>query len=332
MNCSATCRRYQRELVAARLAAYARRDQWPPAGDWLVWLLLGGRGAGKTRAGAEWVRAIALGLPPFAGERCRIALVGETFADVREVMIEGVSGLLAIHESGERPVWQPTRRRLVWSNGVAQAFSSEDPEALRGPQFGAAWADELAKWRHAEETWDMLQFGLRLGDRPRQVVTTTPRPIPLLRRLIAAESTVITRATTAANAENLAPAFLERVVGRYAGTRLGRQELLGELIEDRADGLWQRSDIEGLRVARHPPLRRIVVAVDPPASQRSGTCGIVAAGLGRGRGRLRPRRRDRRRGARRPNGRRARSALYRRARGRRAGRRGRTRAATWSRR
>jgi phage terminase large subunit-like protein len=266
---------------AGGFEAGARAAQMPPDGDWLVWLLMGGRGAGKTRAGAEWVRGLALGHPPFAERPVeRIALVGETFADVREVMIEGLSGLLAIHRPAERPRWEPTRRRLVWRNGaVAQAFSSEDPEGLRGPQFAAAWADELAKWRHADETWDMLQFGLRLGDRPRQMVTTTPRPVPLLRRLIAADGTAVTHMTTRQNAMNLAPQFLERVVARYGGTRLGRQELEGELIEDRADGLWRREMIEALRVDAKPELSRVVVAVDPPASKRSGVCGIVAAGL-----------------------------------------------------
>jgi phage terminase large subunit-like protein len=256
--------------------------QLPPPGDWLTWLLLGGRGAGKTRAGAEWVRGLATG--DGAGPGLRIALVGETYADVREVMIEGVSGLLGIHPSFERPEWQKTRRRLVWSNGaVAQAFSAEDPESLRGPQFTAAWSDEIGKWRHAEATWDMLQFGLRLGARPRQMVTTTPRPVPLLRRLLAGVAggeTALSRATTADNAANLAPGFLSQVVARYEGTRLGRQELLGELIEDRADALWRRAEIEASRVRLIPVLTRVVVAVDPPASRRSGTCGIVAAGLG----------------------------------------------------
>jgi phage terminase large subunit-like protein len=267
------------EMLDKEWAAWARPDQRPPAGDWLVWLLLGGRGAGKTRAGAEWVRAFA------TRERGgRIALVGETFADVREVMIEGESGLLAVHGAWERPLWLPARRRLEWSNGaIAQAFSSEDPEGLRGPQFAAAWADELGKWRHAEAAWDMLQFGLRLGARPRQVVTTTPRPIPLIKRLVADAAsgrTAVSRATSADNASNLAPGFLAGVVDRYIGTRLGRQELLGELIEDRADGLWQRATIEAQRVRTPPPLGRIVVAVDPPATRRSGTCGIVAAGRG----------------------------------------------------
>ncbi|WP_421724259.1 DNA-packaging protein [Bauldia sp.] len=260
-----------------------RDEQLPPRGDWLVWLMLGGRGAGKTRAGAEWVRAMALGEPPFAADPVGpIALVGETLADVREVMVEGPSGVLSVHGRDKRPVWLPSRRRLEWPNGMtAHAFSSEDPESLRGPQFAAAWSDELAKWKHAEATWDMLQFGLRLGDRPRQVVTTTPRPIPLLRQLLDADGTVRTHAATYANRLNLAPGFLDRVVGRYAGTRLGRQELEGELIADRVDALWQREAIETGRVDSAPTLGRIVVAVDPPASARSGVCGIVAAGLGR---------------------------------------------------
>lgn len=261
---------------------WARDDQMPPGGDWTTWLVLGGRGAGKTRAGAEWVRAAVMGRlgGPAAG---RIALVGETLGDVRDVMIEGVSGLLAIHPRGERPTWQPSRRRLTWPNGaVAQGFSAEDPEGLRGPQFDAAWADEIAKWRHAEATWDMLQFGLRLGERPRQVATTTPRPVPLVKRLLADPRTAATRASTAMNAAFLAPGFLEAVVGRYAGTRLGRQELDGELIEDRSDALWRRGAIEAARVGDMPALERIVVAIDPPASSgaKADACGLVAAGLG----------------------------------------------------
>jgi phage terminase large subunit-like protein len=273
----------ERERLRDDWSLWARADQLPPAGDWTTWLLLGGRGAGKTRAGAEWVKAMALGRPPFAAEPAgRIALVGETLADVREVMIEGVSGLLRIHRRGERPRWKSTLRRLEWPNGaVAQAFSSEDPEALRGPQFEIAWADEIAKWRHAEETWDMLQFGLRLGERPRQVATTTPRAVPLVERLIADPGCVVSRATTRANAFNLAPRFLDAVVGRYSGTRLGRQELDGELIEDRDDALWRRDDIERARVDEAPPLGRILVAVDPPATSgpNADACGIVAAGL-----------------------------------------------------
>lgn len=242
---------------------------------WSTWLILGGRGAGKTRAGAEWVRAQA------ADPRARIALIGETERDVREVMIEGVSGLLGVHPWYERPEWVASRGLVTWNNGaVAQAFSAEDPDSLRGPQFSAAWCDELAKWRHAEATFDMLQFGLRLGARPRQVITTTPRPIALLKRLIADPATALTHAGTAANAYHLAPAFLETIVARYRGTRLGRQELDGEVIEERADALWSRALIEACRVDAAPACSRIVVAVDPPASatRHSAACGLVAAG------------------------------------------------------
>ncbi|MCJ2012066.1 DNA-packaging protein [Methylobacterium sp. J-076] len=261
----------------------ARADQLPPEGDWTTWAVIGGRGCGKTRAGAEWVDALARGDPAFTGEPVgRIALVGETLHDVRDVMIEGESGLLSLpRRRRARPSWLPSRRRLVWENGaVAQAFSAEEADSLRGPQFGAAWCDEVAKWREAEAAFDMLQFGLRLGARPRSLVTTTPRPIPLIRRLLADPRTVVTRARTHDNADNLAPDFLSAVVGRYAGTRLGRQELDGELISDRPDALWAREGIEAARVACPPDLSRIVVAVDPPASSgsRSDACGIVAAG------------------------------------------------------
>ena len=260
----------------------ARDEQLPPDGDWTVWLILGGRGAGKTRAGAEWVKGMALGKDGFSDAPVgRIALVGENLIDARGVMVEGVSGLLSVHSADERPLWQPSRRRLEWKNGaVAELFSADDPESLRGPQFGAAWADELAKWRLAEEAWDMLQFALRLGERPRQVVTTTPRPIPLLTRLMEAPRTEVARMPTKDNAANLAPGFLERVVGRYRGTRLGRQELDGEILTDREDALWSRATVERARVDGAPEMTRIVVAVDPPAAGgRASVCGIVAAGI-----------------------------------------------------
>jgi phage terminase large subunit-like protein len=252
-----------------------------------TWLLLGGRGAGKTRTGAEWIRGLALGLTDFAERPLgRFALVGETFAQARDVMVEGPAGLLAIHRRAERPLWSPSLRKLEWptTGAVAHVFSAEDPDSLRGPQFEAAWADELAKWRHVEETWDMLQFGLRLGAHPREIVTTTPRPIPLLKRLLADPRIAVSRARTAENADNLAPAFLNAVVGRYAGTRLGRQELDGEIIDDRPDALWARATVEACRVAAAPPPARIVVAVDPPASSSRGAdrCGLVAAGLAPG--------------------------------------------------
>jgi phage terminase large subunit-like protein len=224
---------------------------------------------------------------PGVAERAagRIALVGESEHDVREVMIEGVSGILSVHRRCERPTWIPSRRRLEWSNGtVADAFSAEDPESLRGPQFHAAWADELAKWRNAEAAFDMLQFGLRLGERPRQVITTTPRPIALIKRLIADPSVAVTRAGTGANKWHLSGAFLDAILARYGGTKLGRQEIDGEIIEDRTDALWSRALIEGCRVKAHPPLNRIVVAVDPPAAASKGAdaCGLVAVGRAEG--------------------------------------------------
>jgi phage terminase large subunit-like protein len=266
---------------------WSRQDQRPPAqaqggGPWTVWLIRAGRGAGKTRAGAEWVRSVACGRGPGRKPVGRIALVGETIAEVRDVMIEGASGILAVHPRSERPTWEPSRRRLEWPSGaLAHAFSAEDPESLRGPQFGAAWLDELAKWRLARETWDMLQFGLRLGERPSQLVTTTPRPVALLKELLADPHTAVSRAGTRANMHHLAASFIEAVARRYAGTRLGRQELEGEIVEERQDALWSRDLIEACREAEAPPLVRIVVAVDPPASsgKRADACGIVAAGL-----------------------------------------------------
>ncbi|MGH6769696.1 MAG: DNA-packaging protein [Xanthobacteraceae bacterium] len=273
--------------LAKDFAVLNHAHQEPPAsagggGPWTTWLVLGGRGAGKTRLGAEWVRSLAHATPPYARRaHRRIALIGASEHDVREVMIEGASGLLRISPRAERPTWIASRRLLEWPNGaVAQAFSAEDPDSLRGPQFDAAWCDELAKWRQAEATFDMLQFALRLGPQPRQLVTTTPRPIPLLKRLIADPRTAVTRAATHANAAHLSPAFLDEVLARYAGTRLGRQEIEGEIIEDRPDALWTRATIEAARVSAAPPLQRIVIGIDPPVSSRPGAdaCGIVAAG------------------------------------------------------
>ena len=259
-----------------------RAEQIPPDGDWRVWLLMGGRGSGKTRAGAEWVQQLACGARP----GLRIALVAETLGDAREVMIDGVSGICRIAWKN-RPEFEASRRRLVWPNGtVAQIFSSEDPESLRGPQFDYAWCDELGKWKHGQETWDMLQFALRLGSDPRALVTTTPRPVPVLKALMADPGTVTQRIRTSDNAANLAPGFLDAMAGRYGGTRLGRQELDGEMIEDRDDALWSRSAIEALKLRDAGPLGRIVVAVDPPSGgSRDSCCGIIVAGLDRtGRG------------------------------------------------
>lgn len=272
------------ESIEKDWPVWAREDQLPPASQgWSSWLVMGGRGAGKTRTGAEWVRGLALGRPPFAEVPVgRIALVGETQGQVREVMIEGVSGLLAVHTRLERPIWSPSRRRLEWENGaIAQVFSAEDPDSLRGPQFAAAWSDELAKWPHLQESWDMLQFGLRLGDRPRQVVTTTPRPLPLLKRLLEDRRVAVSRAATWANRLNLAAEFIRTVEVSYGGTRLGRQELEGEIVDEVPGALWTREMIEQGRTQAVPALARIVVAVDPPASssQRADACGLVAVGV-----------------------------------------------------
>lgn len=271
---------------------WGRDTQLPPAEretPWRTWLMLGGRGAGKTRAGAEWIKAQALGLAPFARAPARrIALVGETIAAVRSVMIEGVSGLLAVHRDADRPVYEPSKRQLVWKTGaIAQIFSAEEPDALRGPQFSVAWLDEICKWHHADATFDMLQFALRIGKQPRQVVTTTPRPMPLLKRLLADAGTVTIHMSTQENAKHLAPDFIRELQARYGGTPLLRQELDGELIEDRSDALWKRAVIDAHRVTAAPELTRIVVAVDPPVTSgaKADACGIVVAGLGRdGRG------------------------------------------------
>lgn len=280
--------------VAARLdrdwEVWARDDQLPPAPlaegrDWRTWLFLGGRGAGKTRAGAEWVRALALGLPPFATEPARrLALIGETAHDVRSIMVEGISGILSVHADDERPAFSPARGTLKWANGaIAQVISAETPDALRGPQFHAAWCDELAKWRRPDEVWDMLQFGLRLGSAPKVLVTTTPRPIQLLKRLLEDPETVVTRAATEANAANLAPGFVAQMRRRYGASLLGRQELNGELIASGAGALWRENWISEHRVASVPAeLGRTVVGVDPPVTshERSDACGIIVAARG----------------------------------------------------
>ncbi|MEM6758429.1 MAG: terminase family protein [Pseudomonadota bacterium] len=256
--------------------------QVPPAGDWRAWVVMGGRGAGKTRAGAEWVRSMVEGPRPLdAGRARRVALVGETVEQVREVMIFGDSGLLDCSPPDRKPEWIATRKRLEWPNGaVATVHSAHDPEGLRGPQFDAAWVDELAKWKRAQEAWDMLQFALRLGDDPRVCVTTTPRNVGVLKQLLKAPNTVVTHAPTEANAANLAAAFLADVRARYAGTRLGRQELDGVLLDDAEGALWSTEMLEGARqeVPRH--FDRVVVGLDPATTSKGGSdaTGIVVVG------------------------------------------------------
>jgi len=266
------------ELLRYDWPLLARPPQLPPLGEWRYWLILAGRGFGKTRAGAELVRAQA------AIGRRRIALIGPTVADVRDVMVEGESGLLNISPPSERPSFQPSRRRVVWPNGaMAFLYSAQEPERLRGPQHDAAWADELAAWTRGQETWDQLQFGLRLGDDPRAVITTTPKPLPLVRQLAADPHCLVTRGSTYENRANMPEAFIQRIVKRYEGTRLGRQELHAELLGDIPGALWPYDVLLNARVAGHPDLRRVVVAVDPSGSNGADDGdqqGIVVAGLG----------------------------------------------------
>ncbi|MFN3970495.1 MAG: DNA-packaging protein [Gemmobacter sp.] len=261
---------------------WALPHQLPPEEAWRTWVIMGGRGAGKTRAGAEWVRAQVEGARPLDPGRCsRVALVGETYDQAREVMVMGESGILACSPPDRRPEWEAGRRRLVWPNGaVAQVYSAHDPEALRGPQFDAAWVDELAKWKKAEETWDMLQFALRLGDDPRAVVTTTPQNVGVLKAILRNPSSVLTHAPTEANRAFLAESFLKEVYSRYGGTRQGRQELDGELIEDAEGALWTTAMLAAAVVEAPGAFDRVVVAVDPPATgkEKADTCGIVVVG------------------------------------------------------
>jgi predicted phage terminase large subunit-like protein len=237
--------------------------------------LLAGRGFGKTRTGAEYVRAM-VGMRRVR----RVALVAPTAADARAVMVEGESGLLSIGPPDDRPDYEPSKHLLTWPNGaIATTFSADEPDRLRGPQHDLAWCDELAAWRYPQ-AWDMLMFGLRLGTDPRVVVTTTPRPTKLIKALIADPKVVVTRGSTAENRKNLAPAFLDQIVRRYEGTRLGRQELEAEILEDVPGALWSHAIIDATRVAIAPQLTRIVVAIDPAAGsgEHSDETGIVVAG------------------------------------------------------
>lgn len=262
---------------------FARPNQLEPEGDWTTWLILAGRGFGKTRTGAETIRQWVCGDTPLSPGRCsRIALVAETAPDARDVMVEGPAGLLACHDKAFRPTYYPSKRMVEWPNGAtALMFNAVEPDQLRGPQFDAAWCDELAKWRYAEQTFDQLQFGLRLGAHPRQIITTTPRPIKVVRRLINDKNTVVTRGRTFDNASNLAAPFLRQVEERYGGTRLGRQELEGEVLDDMPGALWNRDLIDSTRKPVAPELSRIVVAVDPAVTsgEDADETGIIAVGI-----------------------------------------------------
>ncbi len=250
----------------------ARPSQLAPAGDWSVWLILAGRGFGKTRTGAEWVNAQALAHPG-----CRMSLIGATMADALGVMVEGESGIMGSALAGFRPVYRAARRQLVWPNGSkATLFSAVEADRLRGPQFHFAWCDEIAAWARPQLVWDNLRLGLRLGDRPQVVVTTTPRPTAFVRMLMNADGTHLTRGSTFDNRINLPPPFVREMAATYGGTSLGRQELDGEFLEAIEGALWSRDGLDRCRRPLGGELRRIVVGVDPPAG--SGTCGIVVAG------------------------------------------------------
>lgn len=268
----------KQKKAADKWRSQARPDQLRPLGDWYVWLILAGRGWGKTRTGAEDVlQAVRDGYK-------WIALVAPTAADARDVMVEGQSGILACASEIERPIYEPSKRRLTFPNGaIAHTYSADEPERLRGPQHDYAWCDEVGAWRYATEAWDMLMFGLRLGQNPRCVVTTTPRPIKLIKELFRDKTTHITSGRTYDNLANLAPAFAQKIIAKYEGTRLGRQELEAELMEDVPGALWNLGLIEQYRVKEHPELQRIVVAIDPATTnnEESDETGIVVAGVGK---------------------------------------------------
>lgn len=256
-----------------------RPNQIAPDGDWDIWIALAGRGFGKTRMGAEWVREKVE-----SGEAKRIAIIAETAADARDVLVEGDSGILSLYPEGEGPNYEPSKRRLTWPNGaVATLFNATEPNQLRGPQYDLAWSDELAKWRYARETWDQLQFGLRLGDNPQQIVTTTPRPIEVVKAIVAGKEgkVAVTRGSTMDNAANLAAKFLRKITDRYAGTRLGRQELSGEILGDIPNALWTLDTIDLYRTRAEPEnFDRIVVAIDPAVTntESSDYHGVVVMG------------------------------------------------------
>jgi phage terminase large subunit-like protein len=263
----------ERRVLDDRWPVWAHDGQLPGRDDWTVWLIRAGRGFGKTRAGAEWVSAVARQRPG-----ARIALVGATMDEVRAVMIEGASGLIALGRHGEHHEWRSGTGEFTFDSGArAFVYSAEAPEKLRGPEHDVAWCDELAKWRHAEATWDNLMLGLRIGERPQAVVTTTPRPTRLMRRIMAMPGLIETRGRTQDNL-HLSDQVHATFRDQYAGTRLGRQELEGEMVEDVADAFWTRDLRDRHRVVAPPPLVRVVVGVDPPAGTKGDACGIVAMG------------------------------------------------------
>ena len=268
------------EALRGAWRGVARPEQLSPAGHWTTWVFCGGRGAGKTRSGAEWVQERVA-----AGSRY-VHLIAPTAADCRDVLLEGPAGILSVAPPHLRPVYQPSLRKVVWPNGAqALLFSSDEPDRLRGPQGDTVWIDELCAMRQAQEVLDNMYFGLRVGKDPRCLITTTPRPLKCFKALLArdGQDVVVTRSSSFANRENLAPAFFSQIVTKYAGTRLGRQELEAELLTDTPGALWHLERIEELRVHAAPqPLKRVVVAIDPAVTHGpdSDETGILVVGLG----------------------------------------------------
>lgn len=258
---------------------WARPNQLPPPGDYAGWLILAGRGWGKNRTAAEYVISAAR-----SGLYRHIGLIAETAGDARDVMIEGEeSGILRLSPPWFYPKYEPSKRRLTWPNGVwASTYSGDEPGQLRGPQHSLCWPDEACKWRYLQEAWSNMEFGLRIGPKPHWVATTSPRPLPWLRQLMADANVVVTRGTTYENLVNLSPAFRRNVVEKHEGTRLGRQELNAEVLDDVPGALWTRDVIERNRVRDAPDMARVVVAVDPAASsdEEASETGIVVCGLG----------------------------------------------------
>lgn len=254
---------------------WARPNQLPPAGDeWRIWLILAGRGFGKSRSAMEVVRHWIQ-----SGQCKRVALVASTAADARDVIVEGESGLLSVCPPSMGATYQPSKRRIIFNNGaICTTYSGDEPGQLRGPQHDGAAVDELAKWRYAEEAFSNLEFGLRLGLNPQMVIATTPTPIPIIRNLMKDPSVVVTRGSTYENAANLAPVFIQRMRAKYEDTRLGRQELHAEVLDDNPNALWSRAMIEAARVREFPDLIRVVTGVDPSGSSSGAECGIVTVG------------------------------------------------------
>lgn len=258
----------------------ARPSQLPPPGDWLTWLVLAGRGWGKTLVGSQMVRAEVE-----SGRAGRLAIVGATAADVRKYCVEGETGLLAVSPPWFRPIHEPSKTRVVWPNGaVAQLLTAEEPDRLRGDNIHFAWLDELASYQDPDHAWEQVQFTLRLGPRPRSIVTTTPRPVPIITRRLTPEknpTVVVTRGRTLDN-PNLPQSFVDSLLMQFGSSRLGRQEMDAEILTDNPSALWKLDDIDETRVRNTPELRRIVVAIDPAVStnRHSNETGIVVAGVG----------------------------------------------------